>query len=66
VGPQRYNPNNPNHKKTDNLKGGNSIGKALRGDLVSMTNNPAPGKYDINGDFEKAQSKPKFHMGIKT
>ena len=27
---------------------------------------PGPGKYQINGDFEKAHDRPKFHMGIKT
>jgi len=26
---------------------------------------PGPGKYNIDGDFEKAQNKPKFHMGDK-
>ena len=28
--------------------------------------NVKPGKYQINGDFEKATDKPQFHMGIKT
>jgi len=44
----------------------NSIGKAERGDLVMAANVPGPGKYTINGDFEKGLEKPKFHMGIKT
>jgi hypothetical protein len=38
VGPQRYDPFNPNHKRTDHLKNGNSIGNAKRGDLVTSTN----------------------------
>ena len=27
---------------------------------------PGPGNYVFKGDFDKAQDKPKFHMGIKT
>jgi hypothetical protein len=30
-----------------------TIGKALRGDLVQAVNVPGPGKYTINGDFER-------------
>lgn len=26
---------------------------------------PAPNTYKIEGDFEKAKTNPKFHMGIK-
>lgn len=26
---------------------------------------PGPGKYEIEGEFEKAQKNPKFHMGKK-
>jgi hypothetical protein len=38
----------------------------MRADLVPTLNVPGPGKYQINGDFERAQDRPKFHMGIKT
>ena len=64
VGPQRYNPLNPNHKKSDFLHA-NSVGNAVRDEGVSSANvfNTGPGKYEIKGDFEKAS---KFHMGIKT
>lgn len=67
VGPQKYNPHNPNHKKTDHLVRF-SIGNAVRGDMISSKNaaNTGPGKYNIEGDFERAMNKPKFHMGIKT
>ena len=65
VGPQRYNPVNPSHKHSDYLKA-NSIGNAKRAAIVQALNVPGPGKYNIAGDFERAQDKPKFHMGIKT
>ena len=48
------------------MKGGRSIGNAERPQIVQVVNVPGPGKYIINGDFERAQEKPKFHMGIKT
>lgn len=68
IGPQKYNPVNPTHKRSDQLKGAGatSIGHAKRSDLVPSLNVPGPGKYQINSDFEKARDKPKFHMGIKT
>jgi hypothetical protein len=55
-------------KRTDFLVGDNarSIGNSKRIDMVSTDKIPGPGTYNINGDFEKAQEKPKFHMGIKT
>ena len=65
VGPHSYQPKNPNLARTDNLKK-NSIGGALRQDLVPRAKVPGPGNYVITGDFDKAQEKPKFHMGIKT
>lgn len=65
VGPHSYNPKNPSLAKTDNLKK-NSIGNALRQDLVPRAKVPGPGNYVIAGDFDKAQEKPRFHMGIKT
>lgn len=69
VGPQRYTPFNPNHKKSDHLRhtnnahgnlqgGATSIGNAKRGELVQAVNVPGPGKYVITGDFEKALEKP--------
>jgi hypothetical protein len=33
--------------------------------LIQAHNSPGPGKYEITGDFEKANTNPKFHMGIK-
>jgi hypothetical protein len=65
VGPQRYNPVNPCHKKSDFLKK-TSIGNSKRAEIVQALNVPGPGKYNITGVFEKATDKPKFHMGIKT
>ena len=65
VGPQKYNPYNPNHLRSDHLKK-TSIGRAERDDLVQTMNTPGPGNYVITGDFEKAREKPQFHMGIKT
>jgi len=62
-------PVNPNHHHSDFLNlapGITSIGKAERGELVAAANVPGPGKYTINGDFERGLEKPKFHMGIKT
>lgn len=74
VGPQRYTPVNPNHKKSDHLKHSNnpnptlrgdptrppitSIGHAERGNLINKVEVPGPGKYQITGDFEKAMEKP--------
>ena len=68
LGPQRYNPVNPAQKRSDHLTGAGamSIGKSQRAGLVPTLNVPGPGKYQINGDFERAHDKPKFHMGIKT
>lgn len=43
-----------------------SIGLAERSDMIQVHNVPGPGRYTIKGDFEGAQEKPKFHMGIKT
>lgn len=65
VGPQSYDPKNPSLYRTDNLKK-NSIGNSLRQDLVSKAPVPGPGNYVVQGDFDKAQERPKFHMGIKT
>lgn len=65
VGPQRYNPENPVHKKSDFLQK-NSIGNSKRAEIVNKMIVPGAGRYNIAGDFEKAQEKPKFHMGIKT
>jgi len=64
VGPQKYDPFNPNHMKSDHQTG-QTFGKALRQDLIEAVNVPGPGKYNIDGDFEKALTKPKFHMGDK-
>lgn len=64
VGPQRYNPVNPNHKKSDhNHKG--TIGNAERGEMVAAVNVPGPGKYIIQSDFDKAVEHPRFHMGVR-
>jgi hypothetical protein len=65
VGPQTYNPVNPNHKLQSKNKL-RTMGMSERPDLVSAANVPGPGKYELPGDFEKAVAKPKFHMGIKT
>jgi len=43
-----------------------TIGTSNRTDLIQAHNRPGPGKYIIHGDFERAQMRPKFHMGIKT
>lgn len=47
LGPQRYNPVNPTHKRSDHLTGAGaaSIGNAKRSDLVPSLNVPGPGKY---------------------
>ncbi len=45
---------------------GTSIGRSERLDLIRAVNMPGPGKYSIQGDFDKGKEKPKFHMGIKT
>jgi hypothetical protein len=37
----------------------------MRGDLIEAVNVPGPGKYNIEGDFERASGKPRFHMGDK-
>ena len=34
--------------------------------MVPRIKVPGPGNYVIPSDFDKAQEKPKFHMGIKT
>ena len=65
VGPQSYMPFDPSKERTDNIKK-NTIGNSLRTDMVQKIKVPGPGKYVINGDFEKGMEKPKFHMGIKT
>ena len=65
VGPLSYDPKNPSLYRTDNLKK-NSIGNAQRQDMVNRMKVPGPGNYVFKGDFDKAQDKPKFHMGIKT
>lgn len=58
LGPQRYNPVNPTHKRSDFLIGKGeevtSIGNAKRSDLVPSLNVPGPGKYQITSDFDKA------------
>lgn len=64
VGPQKYDPHNPNHLKTDHLKG-ETFGRDNRKDLVDVGFVPGPGKYNIEGDFDRAFNKPKFHMGDK-
>jgi hypothetical protein len=65
VGPSSYSPKNHTLKRTDFLNA-KSIGNSKRIDMVLTDKIPGPGTYNINGDFEKAQEKPKFHMGIKT
>ena len=59
VGPQSYDPVNPTHSRTDNLKGGQSIGNSKRSGVISSLNVPGPGQYNLTG----IQEKPKFHMG---
>lgn len=68
VGPQKYNPVNPNHHRTDGKdKPITTFGTAIRGELISGQNmNVGPGQYVIEGDFDKPKEKAKFHMGIKT
>lgn len=66
VGPETYFPVNPNHQHPKYYDQSRSIGLSERIDLIQAVNMPGPGKYMIKGDFEKAQEKPKFHMGIKT
>lgn len=34
--------------------------------MVARVKVPGPGNYVLTGDFDKANEKPKFHMGIKT
>jgi len=67
VGPQRYDikryPEAVKPKYFDEVQ---SIGNAKRSDMIVAANVPGPGRYIIKGDFEGAQEKPKFHMGIKT
>jgi len=58
LGPQKYTPNNPCHRRTDFLKGGSInnaflFGNAERPEIVAPVNVPGPGKYQITGDFEK-------------
>ena len=65
VGPLSYYPANPSLHRTDHIKT-NTIGNSERTDLVQKVKVPGPGNYQINSDFEKANEKPKFHMGIKT
>lgn len=67
-----YHPHNARHFTTPlnyvlpAIAKAGSIGDAKRSDLVPSLNVPGPGKYQIVSDFERAQDKPKFHMGIKT
>ena len=61
VGPQLYTPNYPTH--TDKTI---KIGTGTREDpRPSNFFSPAPTTYDLIGQFEKAKTNPKFHMGIK-
>ena len=62
LGPQRYEPVNPNHTQGFYQKPfefanipDQTFGKAERQDLVQTNKDmPGPGKYDIEGDFDKA------------
>lgn len=73
LGPQRYHPFNPNHKQGYHHKPydqsnipDQTFSKAEREDLVKTKGDmPGPGKYEIEGDFDKAMKNPKFHMGKK-
>lgn len=72
VGPQTYDPYHPTH-----VEKGIKFGKAVRASITKeskikrggqdegYSGFPAPDTYKIEGDFEKAKSNPKFHMGIK-
>ena len=45
---------------------GVKIGSGTRDDVKeSSFLAPAPTTYDLTGQFEKAKTNPKFHMGIK-
>ena len=65
VGPQRYNPVNPTLQR-NSFNVIRTIGTSNRTDFIKALEMPGPDKYIIHGDFEKAVSNPKFHMGIKT
>ena len=41
------------------------FGTAQRDGLKSKFQTPAPNSYTMKGDFEKAEEKPQFHMGIR-